>query len=212
LIAFSVIVKADQQRRSMTTPTFDKNQWYYLYVNEDKSKALLGTNLYTESGTKGAVFFNTTNTASNSQRWQIFPVTVNDTTVYTLRCKAGGPNGFMSTAYSETEETEGKTRPSMFRGDVVTKNAYWTFGSWGDGTWYMANAANGTGYHLNRKGSGIMAMSPNVTAPQNGQRWGFATIGKIDDEKYSSIIVGLPKHLSINQKRTDVCIVGQCYS
>jgi hypothetical protein len=173
----------------MTTLKFDTNQWYQLYVNEDKRQSLLGTSLYNKGGTKGAVFFNTTNIDSNLQRWQIFPVTVDGATVYTLRSKDSGPNGFMGTGYSEDEDTEGKTRPSMFRGDIADNNVYWTFDSWGDGTWYLSSAANGTTYHLNKKANGIMAMSPNVTAPQNGQRWSFTTIDKIDDEKYSSVNV-----------------------
>jgi hypothetical protein len=174
---------------NMTTPKIDTNQWYQLYVNEDKSQSLLGTSFFTKGGTKGAVFFNTTNTTLPSQRWQIFPVTINSTTAYTIRSKDSGPNGFMGTAYSEDEDAEGKTRPSIFRGDVASNNVYWSFDSWGDGTSFLINTANGAAYHLNKKGNGIMNMSPNISAPQNGQRWGFATIDKIDDEKYSSVNV-----------------------
>lgn len=173
----------------MTTPIFDKNQWYQLYVNEDKTQALMGTSLFNKGGTTGAVFFNTTNTATNVQRWQIYPVTVNDATAYTFRCKDGGPNAFMGTAYVEAEATDGKTRPQMLRGDIVSNNVYWSIGSWGDGTWFLTNAANGTDFQLNRNGNGLLAMSSNITAPQNGQRWGFTTIDKIDDEKYSNVNV-----------------------
>jgi hypothetical protein len=173
----------------MTTPKIDTNQWYQLYVNEDKSQSLLGTSLYNKGGTKGAVFFNFTNTASPLQRWQIFPVIINSTTAYTIRSKDSGPNGFMGTGYSEDEEVDGKTRPSMYRGDIAGNNVYWSFDSWGDGTSFLTSVANGTTYHLNRKGNGIMNMSPNISAPQNGQRWGFVPIDKIDDEKYSSVNV-----------------------
>lgn len=172
----------------MSAPTIDKNQWYHLYVNNDKKQALLGTSLF-KDGLKGSVFFNTTNIASSVQRWQIFPVTVNDTTMYTFRSKDSGPNGFMGTSYSEDEETEGKTRASMMRGDIASDRAFWSFGSWGDSTWFLTNVANTTEYHLNKKGSGIMAMSPDIRAPQNGQRWSFDPIDRIDDEKYSSVSV-----------------------
>ena len=174
----------------MATPTIDKNQWYHLYVNGIKKRALIGTDLNSSGGTRGAVFFNTTDTAVNVQRWQIYPVTVNDTTVYTLRCKETGPNGFMGTGYVDEEETEGKTRPMMLRGDIADNTVYWNFGSWGDGTWFLTNSANGTDYHLNKKAGNVVAMSPNVTAPQNGQRFGFAAIDRIDDEKYWSVNVG----------------------
>ncbi|KAH7067810.1 hypothetical protein FB567DRAFT_256283 [Paraphoma chrysanthemicola] len=176
----------------MATPVVDRNQWYQIYNNGDKSQAVMGTNLFNRGGTTGAVFFNTTNTAANVQRWQIFPVTVNDTKLYTLRCKEGGPNAFMSTFYVEAEATDGKTRPIMMRGDVANKNAYWSIEAWGDDTWFFTNAANGSGYHLNKNGNGIMVMSSDIAAPQNGQRFQFATIDKIDDDKYSSVnLVGM---------------------
>jgi hypothetical protein len=173
----------------MAAPTFDKNQWYHLYVNGDKDAALIGTVLFDNAGTRGAVFFKTTNLTEDNQRWQIFPVTVNDTTVYTFRGKTAGPSGFLGTAYREKEDTEGKTAPTMLRGDVATDSVYWSLDAWGDGTFAMSNAANGTGYHMDRAESALVRMNPNITAPQNGQRWSFETIDKIDDVKYSSVSV-----------------------
>jgi LPXTG-motif cell wall-anchored protein len=77
----------------------------------------------------------------------------------------------------------------MFRGDIATNNVFWTFGAWGDGTYFLTNTANGTDWHMNKKDNGIMAMSPNITAPQNGQRYDFKAVGKIDDARYSSVDV-----------------------
>jgi hypothetical protein len=174
----------------MAAPKFDTNQWYQIYLGEDKNgQSLVGTSLYTGSGTKGAVFLSPSNTTQPVQKWQIFPVTVNETTLYTLRSKDSGSNGFLGTQYTPDEETEGKTRPAMYRGDVASDNVYWSFGSWGDGTWYLSSPSNGTNYRMNKKNNGIMAMSPNVTAPQNGQRYSFATIAQINDVKYSSVNV-----------------------
>jgi hypothetical protein len=174
----------------MATPKFDTNQWYQLYTNEDKKSSLIGTSLFNRGGTRGAVFFNTTDTSANVQRWQIFPVTINETTAYTIRSKDSGSNGFMGTGFNPNEEIEDSTRPMMFRGDVADNSVYWSFNTWGDGTWYLTNAANDT-QHLNRQSNGLLSMSSNITAPQNGQRWGFASIAKIDDEKYSSVNVSL---------------------
>jgi hypothetical protein len=177
----------------MASPTFDTNQWYQLYVNEDKTQSLLGTSLYNKGGTKGAVFFNSTNPASKLQRWQIFPVAIDGTTAYILRSGDSGPNGFVGAGYSEDDENEGKTRPQMFRGDIASNNVYWSFNNWGDGTFFLTNAANGTTYHMNKRGDGIVSMSSNITAPQNGQRWNFAAIDKINDEKFSSVNVSLSR-------------------
>lgn len=184
----------------MATPTVDTNQWYQLYVNGNKKEALLGTSLYTGSGTKGAVFFNTTNTTLPGQRWQILPVTVNDTTAYALRCKDGGENGFMGAGFVANEETDGHTRPQMFRGDVADNGVYWTFGSWGDGTWWLSNGANTTSYHLNKKANGLLALSSNISAPQNGQRWNYTPIARIDDAKFSSVNVSLLERRELYNK------------
>jgi hypothetical protein len=177
----------------MTTPVSDINQWYQIYYGDeqDGGQSLVGTSLYTGSGAKGAVFLSPSNTSQPVQRWQIFPVTVNSSALYTLRSKDAGPNAFLGTQYTPDEETEGKTRPAMFRGDVAGDNVYWAFGSWGDGTWYLTSASMGPKYRMNKKNNGIMAMSPNITAPQNGERYSFATIAKIDDIKYSSVNVSL---------------------
>ncbi|KAF2126043.1 hypothetical protein P153DRAFT_323007 [Dothidotthia symphoricarpi CBS 119687] len=171
----------------MSAPEVDTNQWYYLYVNNNKDSAMLGSPLYSEDGTRGAVFFNATDTSADNMRWQIFPVSVNSSVVYTFRSKRGGSNAFIGTAFNSAEDTEGNTQPGMVRGDVADTSVYWTFGAWGDGTWWLSNAQNGTGYHMTRKPSTLMAMDPNITAPQNGQRWGLSPIAKINDPAYSSI-------------------------
>lgn len=173
----------------MSAPNFDTNQWYQICLGDGKEQCLIGTSLFNASNTKGAVFMSPNKATATVQRWQIVPVTINHTNTYILRTKDSGPNGFMGTGYSANEESEGMTRPSMFRGDVVDNNVYWNFGTWGDGMFYLTNAINGT-YHLNKKNNGIMAMSNVIAAPQNGQRFGFEAVAKIDDEKYSSVNVG----------------------
>jgi hypothetical protein len=182
----------DTSPGTMTTPKLDTNQWYQICLDgNSKGQCFVGTWLYTGGNTKGATFLNPSNSSKSDQLWAILPVTVNSTTVYTLRTKDSGPNGFLASEYVAEEDTDGKTRPSMFRGDIAVDNVYWLFGGWGDGTFFLTNTANGTDWHMNKKDSGIMAMSPNVTAPQNGQRFGFSAVSKIDDERYSSVNVSL---------------------
>lgn len=172
----------------MATSEYDTNQWYQICLGDKKDSCVIGTSLFTGSNTKGAVFISPGNASAPVQRWQIFPVTVNQTAAYVLRSSDSGPNGFLGVGYSANEETEGMTRPMMYRGDVAVQNVFWSFGNWGDGTSFMTNAINGTS-HLNVKSTGIMAMSPNITAPQNGQRFRLSPIAKIDDAKYSSVNV-----------------------
>ncbi|KZM26884.1 uncharacterized protein EKO05_0011403 [Ascochyta rabiei] len=165
----------------MSTPNLDTNQWYSMYVNNDNRTSLLGTNLYNRAGTTGAVFFNNTNPDIATQRWQIYPI---NATAYVLRCKASGANGFIGT---QPADAAGAITPLMLRGDVADNSVFWRFGSWGDGTWYLWNSANGTEFHFAARSDGLVTMDKNISAPQNKQRWGFDTLANIDDKAYSSV-------------------------
>ncbi|KAF2629328.1 hypothetical protein BU25DRAFT_389419 [Macroventuria anomochaeta] len=164
----------------MAAPNLDTNQWYSMYINNYNTSSMLSTSLYTRSGTAGAVFFNFTNHDSATQRWQIFPI--NSTTVV-LRTKEGGANGFIG---AQPADSNGEISPLMLRGDVADDSVFWQFGSWGDGTWYLYNSANGTDYHLANK-NGQVRMDNNITAPQNLQRFSFDSVAAINDEAYSSV-------------------------
>ncbi|CAO2651592.1 Nn.00g041620.m01.CDS01 [Neocucurbitaria sp. VM-36] len=161
----------------------NSNTWYQVYIGTG-TQSLVGTSPFSGSGSRGATFINYTDNSSANQRWQIFQL---NSTAWTLRNQEGGPNAWLGTTLSDSENTEGATRSCMERGDVADASVYWTINPWGDGTWYFSNAANGTGYHLQKKDSGIMVMSPNVTAPQNAQRWKFKKITTINNDNYSKI-------------------------
>ncbi len=172
---------------SSAVPKFDPNMWYQLWTGNNDAQSYVGTVLYANSGTFGATYFNTTDNNANNQKWQIFQL---NSTSWIMRSADGGPNAYQASEFVAAETTQGQTRPCMARGDVAGAGAFWTFTLWGDGTYYLTNAANGTSYHLNRKDTGTMAMSPNITAPQDGQRWQWKTISAINDAKYSTIGVG----------------------
>ena len=170
----------------MTSPdNVDSNHWYQVFIGTG-TQSLVGTSPFSGSGPRGDTSVNYTDNSSGNQRWQIFQL---NSTTWTLRNQEGGPNAWLGAALSSTDDTEGTTRPCMERGDFADASVYWTISPWGDGTWYFSNAANGTDYHLKRKDNGVMVMSPNVTAPQNGQRWKFKKIATIDNDNYSKINV-----------------------
>ncbi|KAF3036798.1 hypothetical protein E8E12_004819 [Didymella heteroderae] len=168
----------------MSSPDLDTDQWYYIYVGNSDANALWGTNLYNNQGTSGAIFLNTTQTSLNTMRWQIYPI---NSTAYVIRSKEGGANAFVGTHYVPAEESEGHTRPRMVRGDIANDSVFWQFSAWGDDTWWLTNVQNGSDWHLNLKQNGLLTMSNNISAPQNGQRWSFGSIAKIDDKAYSSV-------------------------
>lgn len=170
----------------MSSPDLDANQWYYICVGNSDANALVGTNLFSNEGTSGAIFLNTTQTSLNTMRWQIYPI---NSTTYVIRCKEGGANAFVGTYFVADEEDEGHTRARMVRGDIADNTVFWQFSNWGDDTWWLTNAQNGSDWHLNLKDNGLLTMSNNISAPQNGQRWSFGSIAKIDDKAYSSVAV-----------------------
>lgn len=170
---------------------FDSNQWYHLYVNENKNQALVGASLSAQSnGTRGSAFFQAANLTQPNQRWQFYAV---NSTFYVLRTSKGGPDAFLSTKFEEDESTPGQTQPQMIRGNVSDDSVYWRVSPWGDGTFFLTNKENGTAWHLERKPNALLAMDSNITQPQDGQRWLFDTIATINNERFSTVNVGFSK-------------------
>ncbi|KAF2852688.1 hypothetical protein T440DRAFT_466811 [Plenodomus tracheiphilus IPT5] len=160
------------------TPNIDSNLWYHMYVTSGPGQALIGLNPG-KDGPSAAVYFNPTKLTAPTNRWQIFQL---NSTTYALRCQSGGPDMWLGVKIGDS----GEDAPYLARGDVSDNSAFWTIGSWGDDFWYLSNAANGTS-RLNKKGTGLVEMSENITAPQSGERWKFDAIDSINDPQYSRV-------------------------
>ena len=164
---------------------FDSNYWYQIYANKNKNDSFVGTSLYNK-GISGAVFFNTTDTTEQVQQWQLFPF---NSTNYVLRSRDSGPQGYLEAKVSINETTQGVTVPYMRNASTSDNSMFWQVGPWNDGTFYMTNSANGTGWRLNVKSNTLMAMDSDFTPIQDGQRFNFQRLNQINDERYSSVIV-----------------------
>jgi hypothetical protein len=166
---------------------FNSRDWHHLYVNENKNNSFIGTNLFNNS-LAGSVFFQDANLTQGRQRWQIYPV---DDTYYVLRTKEGGPEAFLAAMYSSDEDTPGKTRARMVRGNITTDDCvYWRLDPWNDGTFYLTNKQNGTKWHLGRKPkTGLVVMDSNTTDKPNGQRWSWETVDTIKEDKWATVSV-----------------------
>jgi hypothetical protein len=66
---------------------------------------------------------------------------------------------------------------------------FWQIDPWGNGNFYLRNAANQSEWHLHIKDNGGLSMSSNITKPQESQELSFREMDKIDDVEYSSVIV-----------------------
>lgn len=168
---------------------FRSSFWYHIYVNTDKSHFLAATNLFFRNGTMGAVRYNSDATQNATRRWQWYGI---NSTTYVLRCEESGPDAFLGTKNAPNVKVQGHTQVVMVGGNVINDSVYWTVSPWGDGTFFMTNKENGTDWHLEERGSRSVAMSSNITVPQDGQRWSFMAIEEINDDKFSTISVSYP--------------------
>ncbi|KAF2686253.1 hypothetical protein K458DRAFT_209728 [Lentithecium fluviatile CBS 122367] len=64
---------------------------------------------------------------------------------------------------------------------------------WGDGSFYLTNYENGSDWHLAERDTATV-MDSNVTEPQPGQKFPWATISAIDDEAYYMVNKTPPQH------------------
>lgn len=168
---------------------FDTNRFYQLVIGKGESggsggQSMVGTSLFTQG--KGAVFFKITNTSDSEEHWQIFPF---NSSAYILRTKASGSEGYLGVALKQNEDTPGKSVPIMVSAGEADDSMIWHISPWGDGTFYLANAANGTAWHLTVKSNSLMAMTSNISVQQDAQSFSFLQLDTIDDASFDSVVV-----------------------
>lgn len=177
----------------MGSLNLDQNAWYQINVTRQSGQSLVGTPLYTNNGTQGAVFYQITNTSSPMQSWQFWPY---NSSVYLLRCRDSGPNSYL--AASSLGGGDGDPAGHVIGDSVPVMNSYkntdasmfWVAAPWGDGTYYLYNLANGSNWRINVLSSSLMTMDSDITAPQVGEQFVFSPLRAINDNRYSTYHVG----------------------
>ncbi|KAF1954905.1 hypothetical protein CC80DRAFT_118553 [Byssothecium circinans] len=167
---------------------FDQNQWYQITVPKLNNESMAGLKGDPQN-TAAAVFFQSTNTSSPAQRWQIWH-TDNDT--YVLRSQASGPTGYLAVrANTTTESHTGGTTAITRQANVAGGEAFWKMNTFSNGGLGMGNLANGTDWGLFAKDEagnrGRMAMTNNIKGEQDNQSFKFKKIEKIDDPAFSTL-------------------------
>ncbi|KAF1968487.1 hypothetical protein BU23DRAFT_558521 [Bimuria novae-zelandiae CBS 107.79] len=194
---------------------FDENQWYHIYVGDDKDNSFVGTYLVfgdplledtTKQNTTTGAAFKSTNQIEEDQPTQKWQILAFDEEYYVLRTAAGGPNGYLSTNYArDRTNLTSRTIARMVRDNVSDSSVYWKIESWRDGTFQLTNKANGTDWLLEIGGEhdeddGTEArISSNFTLIPRRQ-FSFEAIGevngtdigKIDSEDFSRSAISLP--------------------
>ncbi|KAK2615503.1 hypothetical protein N8I77_002253 [Diaporthe amygdali] len=166
---------------------FDTNAWYQVNVTKFPGSSLLGTSLF-QDGKTGAVFYQNTNTSAKGQSWQFYPY---NSSVYLLRCKDGGPNGYLAAAAGKTDtdqsDVTGNTVPILANYNVTDDSMFWTVAPWGDGTYYFSNLANGSEWRLSVMDNKLMVMDSNTLPAQSGEHYTFTSLSTIGDSRYSTV-------------------------
>ena len=180
----------------------NSNQWQQITcAGRQKGQSLAGGVL--DSDRRGTTYFQKTDAGSSVQQWQMFRF---NTSYYVLRSKASGSQGYLNVA--------GDNVPYMANSSISDASMFWKIHPWTDGTFYFTNAANGSAWHMEVEPTSLMALSSNITAPQDGQRFSFSQLGTVNDVAFSTVIVRKLKHpiLFLDSLLTYICNLGAfCY-
>jgi hypothetical protein len=168
---------------------FDSQKWYQITMKAYGKTNLLSLASNARNAT-GSAFFQKTNSSSPNQQWQLFP-SANNT--YVLRSGQSTSYGYLTTKRSSDDKStvnSGNTVPCVTNYYKIRDDSmYWTIQPWGDGSFWMENAQNGSSWHLEKLSNGLMQMSSNITKPQEGQSFIFKPLGKIAQKAYGTLTV-----------------------
>ncbi|KAK0103075.1 hypothetical protein ONS95_000747 [Cadophora gregata] len=129
---------------------FDRNSWHKIIVagSLDADFCFVGGLLGDQNETAGSVFSWNSVPLRDDQQWQIFPY---NNTFYVLRTRGSTALGYLGVFFKDMEQTPGKTAPRTRTASLSDDSMFWTIGPWGDGTFWLSNAANGSDWRMTVK-------------------------------------------------------------
>jgi hypothetical protein len=163
---------------------FDPNAWYLVSeARVDTASAPLRSNLQLTNG-------NLTVWPRVAQAWQFQPVD-GVRGRYLMRLNTSGVTTQLSTCLKPDEVHPSRTGLCMLR-STADDAQKWEVAPWGDGTFKVANVANGTGYVLDVHPGNPPFMSSEIEGVngvprQPAQHWIMASERVVNDGAYSTI-------------------------
>lgn len=165
---------------------FDQNQWYQILVKSFGEDLDMVGFAPQQPKRAAPVFFSNSNTSEPASRWQIIP-SVNDS--YIFRSEHSGPTVYLSIRQNTTTESEiGGSTAIMQEFEDAGNEVFWKLGTY-NGGFSMKNSANDSSWNLLVKEKATMAMTHKIQENKDGQTFDFKKLGKIDDQKFSSVPV-----------------------
>ena len=168
----------------MAAATFDPNTWYAISehrVDNVTSNPLSGCLQFT--GSNFNVF------GRNDQDWQLQPV---DGVAgrYMLRTNKKGPLTALAACHRGEEAHPNRTGICYVDGAAGDSAQKWDISNWGDGSFRLANVANGSGFVLDVHPGAAVFMNDlieNSGVPQPAQHWIFSSDKPVNDGAYSTV-------------------------
>ncbi|QDS75569.1 hypothetical protein FKW77_005935 [Venturia effusa] len=135
--------------------------------------------------------------ASSSAKmyWQFYKM---DNGNYALRNQATSIRQQLGTCYVAKEVSSSKTQPCMVESDGGDESQEWVITNWGDDTYKLTNAKNGTGYNLDWHPGNPGFMNPTTasTPYQPAQHWKWSSLATINDGAFSTPMAALASSTS----------------
>jgi hypothetical protein len=163
----------------MSGVNIDGNVWYAVTesrVNFTSSLQYNGKNLvFVDEGDVAAEY------------WQFYPL---DNGNYAIRNQVGGITRQLGTCFVASEVAPSKTQACLIKSENTTSQEWTIDNSWGDGTYRIQNAGNGTKYNLDvHPGTPVFMSDVLASTPkQPAQHWILSSKLNIDDGAYSTAI------------------------
>ena len=162
---------------------FDANMWYQM----TEARVGLGSALTGWGGdTTGFEAWNISDTA---QHWQILAYP-DKSNAYAFRSRAAGSGSALAACYEPEEVDPSHTQPRIQPLNPNDNSQKWTFGDWGNNTFFISNVANGSAFHLDvHPGNPVFMSSQTSSEPYDpGQHWEIQTIEAINDVGWSTTL------------------------
>ena len=170
--------------------SFDPNVWYQV------TESNVGFGSVLTNWGNNVTGFQYWNSSDDAQYWQIM-MTQDDSSVYAFRNKASGTLLALGVAFEPQEVDSSHTQPRLQPINLTENGQKWTFGGFGNNTFYIVNVENGSSYHLDvHPGNPVYMSSQTSAEPYDPrQHWEFQSISEIDDTRWSQTLAVRTLHL-----------------
>jgi hypothetical protein len=159
------------------------SNWYQIQLEQFPKLSMTGLKP-AQGKDAAAVFFQTTNTSSPAQKWQL---SASRDSSYILRSQASAGNAYLSVRENNTAQEELGGLTAIIRdAQEVGPEALWTIEPFGDGFFHLQNLANGSDWRLFGQGEGLLAMNQNISVQQPNQSFNLTRLGAIQDENFQT--------------------------